>query len=201
MSAVQESLAVTIGVRVRAARQARLLTLDLLAAAAQVSRRQLVNIEQGETNPSIGTLLALSDALGIGLPALVEPPTSRLVKITRAGEAAELWRGEHGGRGVLLVGTRPPNVVELWDWVLEPGDQHVSDAHVAGTRELLHVHGGVLTLTVDAEEVTLHPGDALTFPGDVSHAYRNGGQQPATFTLTVYEPGVGSGEDRKSTNV
>ena len=34
----------------------------------------VVSVEQGAVNPSVGTLLRLSDALGIGLPALVAPP-------------------------------------------------------------------------------------------------------------------------------
>lgn len=32
----------------------------------------VVNVEQGVSNPSIATLLRLSDALGVGLPALVD---------------------------------------------------------------------------------------------------------------------------------
>ncbi|MDQ4137329.1 MAG: helix-turn-helix domain-containing protein, partial [Actinomycetota bacterium] len=69
-----ESLASTIGARVRSERQSRRWTLDHLAELAGVSRRMLVNVEQGSTNPSVGTLLKISDALGVGLPALVEPP-------------------------------------------------------------------------------------------------------------------------------
>jgi transcriptional regulator with XRE-family HTH domain len=48
--------------------------LDQLAETAGVSRRLVVNVEQGTTNPSVGTLLRISDALGVGLPALVESP-------------------------------------------------------------------------------------------------------------------------------
>jgi transcriptional regulator with XRE-family HTH domain len=68
------ALAAAIGARVRLARQARRWTLDRLAETAGVSRRMLVNVEQGVANPSVGTLRKLGDALGIGLPALVEPP-------------------------------------------------------------------------------------------------------------------------------
>jgi transcriptional regulator with XRE-family HTH domain len=28
-----------------------------------------INVEQGSANPSVGTLLKISDALGVGLPA------------------------------------------------------------------------------------------------------------------------------------
>ncbi|WP_233199998.1 helix-turn-helix domain-containing protein [Cryobacterium sp. N22] len=186
--------------RIRRERLAREWTLDRLSEAASVSRRQLVNLEQGAANPSIGTLLSLSDALGITLSALVEPSSSRLVKVTRAGEGAELWSGEFGGRGVLLVSTQPPDVVELWDWQMNPSDRHESNPHLQGTRELLRVHAGVVTLDVGDDRHELAAGDAIMFYGDVSHAYSNHGAEPAHFTLTVYEPQKGSTGERKGTN-
>jgi transcriptional regulator with XRE-family HTH domain len=88
------SLAAAIGARVRGERQARRWTLDRLAEAAGVSRRMVVNVEQGAANPSVGTLLRISDALGVGLPALVEPPETRTVQVTRSGQGAALWTGK-----------------------------------------------------------------------------------------------------------
>ena len=181
-----------IGERVRAERLSRRWTLDQLADAARVSRRMVVNVEQGGVNPSVGTLLRISDALGVGLPALVEPPHSKPVKVTRRGDGATLWTSAAGGRGVLVAGTEPPDVTELWDWTLEPGDSHTSEAHTAGTRELLQVQDGTVSIQVGDQSVTLEAGDALTFPGDVRHSYSNAGPQPSRFTLAVFEPGVGT---------
>ena len=190
------NLASAIGVRVKQERQSRGWTLDRLAEAAGVSRRMVVSVEQGAVNPSVGTLLRLSDALGVGLPALVEPPEPKSVKVTRCGEGAALWSGESGGRGVLVAGTTPPYVVELWDWTLGPGDRHVSEAHAAGTKELVHVQEGSITVEVADRSVTLDAGDAVAFPGDVAHSYANPGTQPARFSLAVFEPGVGPGSPR-----
>jgi transcriptional regulator with XRE-family HTH domain len=187
------ALASAIGVRVRQERQSRRWTLDQLAEAAGVSRRMVVNVEQGAANPSVGTLLRISDALGVGLPALVEPPGPKPVKVTRAGDGAVLWSGQSGRRGVLVAGTEQPDVVELWDWTLGPGDLHVSEAHTPGTKELLQVHQGTVTIEVADQSVTLDGGDALAFHGDVAHSYTNPGTQPARFSLAVFEPGVGSG--------
>lgn len=187
------TLAAAIGARVKQRRQSRRWTLDQLAEVAGVSRRMLVNVEQGATNPSVGTLLRISDALGIGLPALVELPETASVKVTRYGEGAALWSGEAGGRGVLVAGTAPPDVVELWDWTLSPGDRHSSAAHTRGTKELLQVRQGTITLEVAEQSIPLSTGDAVAFPGDVAHAYANPSAEPARFSLTVFEPGVGSG--------
>lgn len=187
------ALAAAIGGRVRQERQSRGWTLDQLAEAAGVSRRMVVNVEQGAANPSVGTLLRLSDSLGVGLPALVEAPEPKPVKVVRSGEGAVLWSGEFGGRGVLVAGTESPDVVEFWDWSLIPGDRHESEAHSPGTKELLQVQQGTVTVVIGKQSVVLEVGDALTFPGDVAHSYANPGNEPARFSLAVFEPGVGSG--------
>ena len=184
-------LASAIGARVRQERRLRRWTLDQLAEAAGVSRRMLVNIEQGASNPSVGTLLRISGALRVGLPSLVEPPRSNPMKVTRSGEGSVLWRGEHDGQGVLVAVTEPPNVVELWDWTLGAGDRHESEPHTAGTRELVQVQEGTVLISSGEQTVTLSARDALSFPGDVAHSYVNAGTQAARFSLTVFDPGVG----------
>ena len=184
-------LAFAIGGRVRQERQSRRWTLDQLAEASGVSRRMLVNVEQGAANPSVGTLLRISDALGVGLSELVGPPEPKPVKITRRGDGAALWTSRSGGRGVLVAATRPPDVIELWDWTLGPSDHYASEAHAAGTKELAQVQEGTLTVEVGGQPVMLEVGDAISFPGDVAHAYANPGARPARFSLAVFEPGVG----------
>jgi transcriptional regulator with XRE-family HTH domain len=189
MSATDLALVSLIGERVRERRHARGWTLDELAERSGVSRRMLVNVEQGATNPSIATLLRLSKALAIGLPSLVAPSDGEIpVEVNRAGTRSPLWAGAHGGEAFLAVAVTAPDVVELWDWTLAPGDAHASEPHLAGTRELLTVIDGEVVLSVSDEEIVLHPGDASSFHGDVVHGYRNDGATAARFALTVYEP-------------
>ena len=188
-----DRLSAAIGAKVRTERQARGWTLDQLAERSGVSRRMLVNVEQGSANPSVTTLLRLSDALGIGLQALVDVRETRPVKLVRGGEAPALWTGAAGGRGVLLAGTSPPDVLELWDWTLGPGDRHDSEAHVRGTKEILQVREGAVTVEVDGQAEVLGVDDAISFASDVPHSYANEGTEPARFSLTVFEPGVGAG--------
>lgn len=152
----------------------------------------VINVEKGEANPSVGTLLRISDALGVGLPALVQPPERKPVTVTRAQAAPVLWTSEAGGRGALVAGTNPPDVVELWDWTFGPGDRHRSGAHTSGTKELVHVLQGTLTVEAAGQVVTLEAGDAVSFPGDEPHGYANTSEEPTRFTLAVFEPGVGT---------
>jgi len=162
----------------------------------------LVSIEQGTANPSIATLLLISDALGIGLPALVELDDQPGLRVNRAGTAPVLWRGKLGGRAVLVAGTEPPDVTELWDWTLGPGESHSSPAHAVGTRELLLVLDGQIELTVSQHADVLATGDSASFAGDLPHGYANSSAaQAARFALTVFEPGVGPGSRSEATNV
>jgi transcriptional regulator with XRE-family HTH domain len=181
-----------IGERVRHERQARRWTLDQLVEVSGVSRRMLINIEQGVANPSISILLKLSDALGVGLSALVDSPEPTALRLTRSGTGPVLWTGNAGGRAVLVASTAPPDVVELWDWTLGPGDRHTSEAHAAGTHELLHVLQGAVVIEVAEQRITLRTGDALSFPSDLPHAYDNTDSSPARFALSVFEPAVGA---------
>jgi mannose-6-phosphate isomerase-like protein (cupin superfamily) len=159
---------------------------------SDVSRRMLINIEQGVANPSIGILLKLSDALGVGLSALVESPKPTAVKLTPSGTGPVLWSSAAGGRAVLVASTAPPDVVELWDWTLGTQDRYSSEAHAAGTCELLHVLAGEVVVEIAQEVVRLQTGDALSFPSAAPHAYANPGAVLARFSLAVFEPAVGA---------
>ena len=196
-----DSVARAIGGRVRQGRNSRGWTLDQLAGRSGVSRRMLVSIEQGSANPSIATLLLISDALGIGLPALVDMDRSPGLRVTRVGSAAVLWQGKAGGQAVLVAGTEPPDVTELWDWTLGPGESHSSPAHAAGTRELLLVLDGQVELRVGQHAEVLASGDSASFAGDLPHGYVNASSaQAARFALTVFEPGVGPGSRSEATD-
>ena len=169
-------------------------TLDQLAQRSGVSRRMLVNVEQGVTNPSIATLLRLADALGMGLPVLVDTApgdVDALVTVTRAGEAPAMWTSPDGGSAVMVAGTSTPDAHELWDWQLAPGDEYPSEAHHPGARELLLVLAGSVELAVGDTVHRLKAGDSAAFDGNHPHAYRNASKsRPARFALTVFDPAV-----------
>jgi transcriptional regulator with XRE-family HTH domain len=196
-----DSVARVIGGRVKQGRADRGWTLDQLAGRSGVSRRMLVSIEQGTANPSIATLLLISDALGIGLPALVDAGRPSGLRVTRAGAAPVLWRGTAGGQAVLVAGTGPPEVTELWDWTLGPGESHSSPAHTARTRELLLVLDGQVEVRAGEHAEVLATGDSASFAGDLPHGYANPDPaRAARFALTVFEPGVGPGSRPETTD-
>ncbi|WP_309082277.1 XRE family transcriptional regulator [Zhihengliuella sp.] len=181
-----QEIAALIAQRVRGLRASRAWTLDDLAARSGVSRRTLVMIEQGQANPSIAVLSSIADALGVAFVSLVELGAREQVQVVRAGEGARLWEGNDGG-SARLAGSLP-GTTELWEFRMSPGEEYLGSPHPGGTKELVHVSSGELTLNVVDRTLVLGPGDAATHPADVPHGYRNEGSGPVVFSNLVQYP-------------
>ena len=165
-------------------------TLDVAASRLGVSRRLLAQIEAGQANPSLSTLLSIAagfDASLVDLLAGTDTPSITLQADNRA--APLLWSGDAGGEGRLLVGSDP---LELWEWTLQPGDERRSDAHRPRAREALVVTEGTVTLCVGtAEPVPVRRGQSALFRADEPHSYRNDTKRMARFVLAVHDPNSG----------
>lgn len=164
------------------------LSLDALAGRSGVSRTMLIQIEQGRTNPSVGTVARIADALGLSIARLLDYQDGPTVRIDPAERAAALWSTPAGSTGTLLTGVEAPGPLELWTWRLEPGDAHESESHPPGSVELLHVAEGILTLTLGGEDYPVPAGSSASFPCDHPHAYRNTGTTPVQLTMVVSVP-------------
>lgn len=187
-AAVGPTVTDTVARNVREARAERGWTLDQLAARSGVSKGMVVQIEQGRTNPSIGTLSKISDALGISLPDLVGGGEVPLVRVVPGDQAALLWETPAGSSARLLVGGRQPDFIEIWEWVLAPGEHYEGRAHPIGIRELLHVDAGELTLVVGDESLVVEAGASAAYSADQPHAYRNEGDEQVRLILVMVDP-------------
>ncbi len=183
-----EQLASDLGRNVRRFRQRRTLTLEALAERAAISKGTVIAIEQGRANPNIATLGRLADALGVGVAALIEAEVGPRVRVKRADETPALWNGESGGKGLFLMGTDPPDVVELWDWTMAPGETFDGGPHPTGSYEILSVLLGELSVAVGGQEHRLTVGDSILFDADGEHRYANPGRKANRYVMSVLEP-------------
>ncbi|WP_329298482.1 XRE family transcriptional regulator [Streptomyces sp. NBC_00659] len=163
-------------------------TLEALAARAGVSRGMLIQIEQARTNPSLGTVVKIGDALGVSITTLLDYEQGPRVRIVPADQAVRLWHTEAGSYNRLLAGTEAPGPLEMWDWRLMPGEGSPSDPHPSGTVELVHVISGDLTLTVDGVEHRVPEGASVSFEADTPHTYGNKGEVPVAMVMAVSVP-------------
>jgi transcriptional regulator with XRE-family HTH domain len=175
-----------ISERIRRRRREQRLSLGQLAGRSGVSKGMLVQLERGATNPSIGTLCKVAAALGCSIADLVDaagPSPAHVVPAT----PRLLWKGPRGGSATLLVGSRGPDMLELWSWDLRPGERYDAIAHPAGTRELLHVTQGRLALSVDGVDYLIAAGHSANAETDRPHAYACAGGRPLRFLMVVME--------------
>lgn len=172
-------------------RKARRLSFDALAARSDISKGMLVAIEQGVANPSIGTLCKLAASLRVSLTDLLsgEAPRSAAVRITTPAQAKPLWAGPNGGTASLLVGSPGPDMLELWEWTMFPGEEFRSKGHPADTVELLAVLEGTLAFEMDGVDHLIATDHRAVATTDRPHAYRCHGKKRTRFSMVVREPG------------
>lgn len=183
-----EQLSSALATNLRRLRRQRGLTLDAVAERAKVSKGTVIGLEQARANPSIATLCRVADALGVGVASLIAPPAGPRVEVRRDGQAPALWASPAGSEARFLLGTDPPQIVELWDWTLAPGDGFDGEAHPTGTLEMLLVLDGRLEVRVGASEHTLDVGDSVLFEAEVPHRYANPGGTANRFVMSVLQP-------------
>ena len=184
-----DDVAAAVGRNVRALRRQRRMTIDGLAATAGVSRGTVIQIETARGNPSIATLCSLASALRVGVGSLVDGDAAPRVTVRRAEQAAPRWSSPAGSTAIFRIGTDPPDVVELWDWTLQPGDAFDGEAHPIGTAEVLSVLSGRLALQVGTSTLELGTGDTAMFEAHAPHRYAAAGAEPVRFTMVVVQPG------------
>jgi transcriptional regulator with XRE-family HTH domain len=170
-------------------RRAQDLSFDALATRSEISKGMLVAIEQGNANPSIATLCKLAASLRVSITDLLmgDDQASAAVQIFAPGQAKTLWQGRNGGRATLLVGSQGPDMLELWEWTLFPGDEYPSKGHPAGTMELLAVSEGTLALQVDGLDHLIAAEHRAVAATDRPHTYRCHGKKRVRFHMVVYE--------------
>lgn len=172
---------------VRQYRSQKKMSLDELSRQAGVSKGMLVEIEACRANPSIALLCRLASAMGVSVADIVNVASSPSVHVIPAENIPCLWHGEHGGSARLLAGTSGPDMVELWEWEMHPGEIFEASGHTPGTNELLHVVQGSLHLTVGEESVVITEGCSAIARTDERHSYACSGGSLLVFTMTVSE--------------
>jgi len=167
------SPAVDLGRTARRLREGQNLTLADVARRANISSAMLSRLETGRVSPSLETIVALSQALGVTASVLMQRVGAEDggAQLIRAGEGLETVRSgtRRGHTYHLLAAQRGPRkVFEPFLVTLNdrsevfPGFQHPGI-------EFLHVLTGSLHYRHGRHTYVMRPGDTLTFRGDVAH--------------------------------
>lgn len=151
-------------------RHVRNLTQEALARAADLPRSTIANLESSEGNPSLTVLVKVANAVGVPIDELLGSPRAKVRKWSRDELSTRT-----GGRGITMRSLIPERVPDELLNVMEfaPGATMRGSPHLPGTREYFTCLGGQVTLFIAGDRFDLSAGDALAFPGNVPHSYRN----------------------------
>ena len=192
-----------IGERLRAARQARRLSLRALADRLSVSPSLISQIETGRANPSVSTLYAIADELDVSLDELlfndrraaepIEPEPAAISReevlsggtmtptdpVQRAGTRHNI-RLASGVRWERLTTLSEPGVEFLHVIYEVGGASSPEDAYQRHPgHEWGYVLSGRLQVRIGFDEYVLEPGDAISINSSIPHRLATIGDEPA----------------------
>lgn len=175
------------GTRLRALRQGRAMTLDALAETTGLDKGYLSRLERGQKNPSIATVLRLSDALEVPVAELFgERLPEHAVRVTRVQDRLPVSPSAAATHCVEAL-SRDGSALEAF--VLHPAAEFSPDGHAEhGGEELFFVLRGTIELRFADRGFVLETGDCVQFPGHLPHRIRRTGPDPAAAIVVVAKP-------------
>jgi transcriptional regulator with XRE-family HTH domain len=175
---------VDVGGRLRTLREARRLSIKVLAEASGLAVNTLSLIEHGKSSPSVSTLQQLAAALRVPITAFFTPeaPRSRVV-YHRAGEVAAT-PFPHGALADLGVGIARRSLEPLL-LTLDPGAGSGAEPIVHAGQEFVYGLEGRIVYTVADEEYLIEPGTSLLFEASLPHCWKNPGDTRAVALLIL----------------
>ncbi|WP_209348216.1 XRE family transcriptional regulator [Pontixanthobacter sp. CEM42] len=172
--------------RVAALRKQRKMTLEQLAVASGVSRSMLSQIERGSANPTLAVSFKIAEGFGTSIGELLGSSwNAASVDVVRANDPKTLFPAQQGCRIRTLSPLRMEKDIEFYELILEPGARLDSEAHHRGTRELLTVASGSVTVQSDSQLAELSEGDSAHYQADCTHSIINGADVAASCYLVV----------------
>jgi transcriptional regulator with XRE-family HTH domain len=179
-----------LGERLRAAREARGLTLDRLSASVGVSKAHLSRLESGDRQPSVGILVEVAAALGTRVSVLLGEDVAGTTLATFAPDAP---RFAAAGLEIAPCSGFPGSRALEALRVHVPGDRELpAPAHHRG-EEWIYVLRGVLELEFDGLLHELHPDTAAHFDATRPHRFAAGGAGADLLLVSAdYRPEVNS---------
>src|SRR6201999_2149806 len=163
-------------INLRARRESAGLSVLELARRSGVARGTITALEAHGGNPTVDTLYALADTLGVPLADLLDEPGSMVV---RSGEGVPVEGAALDARLLARVG----RFGELYAIRFHAGETRHAQPHPFGVEEHLHLHAGRVRVGPEEAPLELAAGDYACFDGSVAHVYE--ALEPAHGTLLI----------------
>lgn len=167
-----EAISAALGLRIKALRTERKLTLEELSQRSSVSRAMLSTVERGEKSPTLPIIVRIAGGLGLSLSALLGAELDQAdIAVIRAAERLFFRDPETGFERWVLSPAHLDNGVEFVLHRIPPGrSTGLLPPYLVPTEKYIAVSEGQLTVYVDNKPHFLKAGDSMYF--EVKSPYR-----------------------------
>jgi XRE family transcriptional regulator, regulator of sulfur utilization len=156
--------------RLKNARRTQGLSLEAVEKLSGVSRSMVSQIERGESNPTVATLLNLTRALNVDFAGLLgEEAAEDRVEILHEHQTPALDRAGDGCKIRILSPPQDTGRFEVYELIFAEGGKLESKPHERGTREQLIAEDGKLEVTSGVAKGVINKGDTARYAADVPH--------------------------------
>ncbi len=177
-----------VGGRLREARRARGRTLDDVASAAGFTKSFVSAVERGETSPSIGSLYAICEVLGISMSALFESAEAPESNVVRRADVQGTY---FGGEGVenLVLSPRSERRAQVIETHIAPGGSPGPEpwSH-GGELVIATVLDGAVEFRFGERSTRLEAGDTITYSPAEPHSWHNPDEEAPAVALFFEVP-------------
>jgi transcriptional regulator with XRE-family HTH domain len=181
-----EDYSPALGKTIQRLRKAYNMSLGELSEQSGVAKSIISQIERNETNPTIGTIWRLSQALDTSLGEVLKNDDSPNFIEAAGRNAIPVLTSQDGLCTLHIIGWL--NVVEAIQWYdfhARPGGALESEPHQPGSVEHLSVLEGTLEVTVGGDVKVARQGETLRYRGDRDHKIVNIGDVAAHATMIL----------------
>lgn len=184
-SAETQALGKKLGKTIQRLRSAGNLSLGDLSDMSGVAKSMISQIEKNESNPTIGTISRLSQALGLSVEDVLSGPNEGGNLVQRAkSQDIPLITSEDGLCELRIIGwIETVQFVQWYDFKAKPGGVLESSAHPIGSIENLSILTGAARITVDGDSWTAKTGETLRYKADQDHMIENIGEGDLHATM------------------
>jgi len=176
-------------------RKSKGITLQEMSNRTGISVNHLSQIERGKTNPSIGTLKKITNALGVAFMSLGNEENERFspsnnhkkAEVVRQDMRKMLVYPKSKTKVYLLT----PDLQRQLEVILsesEPEEQGPEEWYSHEGEEFGFVLEGELEVTVDDEVYVLKEGDSISFRSHLPHRMKRIGDAPCKSIWVVTPP-------------
>jgi transcriptional regulator with XRE-family HTH domain len=175
-----------VGRRLRSLRRSRNRSLQELATATGLSIGLISQIERGLSSPSVKSLVALGEALGVGIAwffddtAPLDAEETDLVVRSDRRRALSMGEGEVAKQ---LLSPDPRRGLQLYLIIVEPGGSTGPGLYAHSGESGGLVLSGQLLLWIEDRHFLLKEGDSFSVPANAPRRFANPDPQQRTKLL------------------